>query len=115
MTKPIRWSGLLASVLICLAGQSNLAQADSGQAGAASATSATASSSTSSSSTSSSSTWPSRLIKATLPFGAGSATDVVPRLVFEHLAVELGQPIVVENRTGAGGTLGAATVVRADP
>ena len=51
-------------------------------------------------------TWPSRLIKATIPFGAGSATDVVPRLVFDRLAVELGQPIVIENRAGAGGTLG---------
>jgi tripartite-type tricarboxylate transporter receptor subunit TctC len=59
--------------------------------------------------------WPSRLIKATIPFGAGSATDVVPRLVFDRLAVELGQPIVIENRTGAGGTLGTAMVVKADP
>ena len=50
--------------------------------------------------------WPSHLIKATIPFGAGSATDVVPRLVFDRLAVELGQPIVIENRVGAGGTLG---------
>jgi tripartite-type tricarboxylate transporter receptor subunit TctC len=58
--------------------------------------------------------WPSKLIKATIPFGAGSATDVVPRLVFERLAVELGQPIVVENRAGAGGTLGTAAVVKSD-
>ena len=35
--------------------------------------------------------WPSRLIKATIPFGAGSAADVVPRLVFERLAAELGR------------------------
>jgi len=60
-------------------------------------------------------TWPSRLIRATIPFGAGSATDVVPRLVFDRLAAELGQPIVVENRPGAGGTLGTAMVVKADP
>ena len=59
--------------------------------------------------------WPSHLIKATIPFGAGSATDVVPRLVFDHLSAELGQPIVVENRPGAGGTLGTALVVKADP
>jgi tripartite-type tricarboxylate transporter receptor subunit TctC len=59
--------------------------------------------------------WPSRLIKATIPFGAGSATDVVPRLVFDRLAVELGQAIVVENRPGAGGTLGTAMVAKADP
>ena len=60
-------------------------------------------------------TWPSRLIKATIPFGAGSATDVVPRLVFDRLSAELGQSIVVENRPGAGGTLGTAMVARADP
>ena len=59
--------------------------------------------------------WPSRLIKATIPFGAGSATDVVPRLVFDRLAAELGQPIVIENRAGAGGTLGTGMVAKADP
>jgi tripartite-type tricarboxylate transporter receptor subunit TctC len=59
--------------------------------------------------------WPSRLIKAIVPFGAGSAADVVPRLFFDRLAAELGQPIVVENRPGAGGTLGTAVVVKADP
>jgi tripartite-type tricarboxylate transporter receptor subunit TctC len=59
--------------------------------------------------------WPSHLIRATIPFGAGSATDVVPRVVFDHLAVELGQSIVVENRPGAGGTLGTALVVKAAP
>jgi len=60
-------------------------------------------------------TWPSRLIKATIPFGAGSATDVVPRLVFDRLAAELGQPIVIENRAGAGGTLGTGAVAKAEP
>jgi tripartite-type tricarboxylate transporter receptor subunit TctC len=60
-------------------------------------------------------TWPSRLIEATIPFGAGSATDVVPRLFFEGLSAELGQPLVVENRPGAGGTLGTAMVARAEP
>ena len=59
--------------------------------------------------------WPSHLIKATIPFGAGSAADVVPRVVFDRLAAELGQAIVVENRPGAGGTIGTATVVKADP
>jgi tripartite-type tricarboxylate transporter receptor subunit TctC len=59
--------------------------------------------------------WPSHLIKATIPFGAGSATDVVPRLVFDRLAAELGQPIVIENRVGAGGTLGTGQVAKADP
>ncbi len=59
--------------------------------------------------------WPSRLIRATIPFGAGSAADVVPRLVFDRLGPELGQSILIENRPGAGGTLGTATVVKADP
>ncbi len=60
-------------------------------------------------------TWPTRLIKATIPFGAGSAADVVPRLLFDRLAIELGQPIVIENRAGAGGTLGSGQVAKADP
>jgi tripartite-type tricarboxylate transporter receptor subunit TctC len=59
--------------------------------------------------------WPSRLIKATIPFGAGSATDVVPRLVFDRLSVELGQPIVVENRAGAGGAVGTAAIAKSEP
>ena len=59
--------------------------------------------------------WPTRLIKATIPFGAGSAADVVPRLVFERISAELGQPIVIENRAGGGGTVGSALVAKADP
>jgi tripartite-type tricarboxylate transporter receptor subunit TctC len=59
--------------------------------------------------------WPTHLIKATIPFGAGSAADVVPRLVFDRLAAELGQPIVIVNRVGAGGTLGSALVAKAVP
>jgi len=59
--------------------------------------------------------WPTHVIKATIPFGAGSATDVVPRLVFDRLAAELGQPIVIENRAGAGGTLGTALVAKSAP
>jgi len=60
-------------------------------------------------------TWPTKPLHAFIPFGAGSATDVVPRAVFEPLSAELGQPIVVENRGGAGGTLGVGAVVRAEP
>jgi tripartite-type tricarboxylate transporter receptor subunit TctC len=59
--------------------------------------------------------WPSRPIKATIPFGAGSATDVVPRLVFDKLSAALGQPIVIENRGGAGSMLGTIEVTKADP
>ena len=60
-------------------------------------------------------TWPTRPIRVLIPFGAGSATDVVPRIVFEQLVQQLGQPIVVENRTGAGGTLATGAVAKADP
>jgi tripartite-type tricarboxylate transporter receptor subunit TctC len=60
-------------------------------------------------------TFPSKMIRATIPFGAGSATDVVPRIVFERLGVELGEPIVVENRVGGGGSVGTGAVAKADP
>src|ERR671933_358994 len=59
--------------------------------------------------------WPVKPIRAIIPFGAGSATDVVPRVVFEQMASQLGQPIVVENRGGAGGTIGTAAAAKADP
>jgi tripartite-type tricarboxylate transporter receptor subunit TctC len=59
--------------------------------------------------------WPSHIIKAVIPFGAGSATDVVPRAVFDKMSKELGQTIVVENRVGAGGTLGSGAVAHAAP
>jgi tripartite-type tricarboxylate transporter receptor subunit TctC len=60
-------------------------------------------------------TWPAKPLRAFIPFAAGSATDLVPRALFEPLAAELGQPIVVENRGGAGGTIAGTAVVRADP
>jgi len=56
--------------------------------------------------------WPTKPLRAFIPFAAGSATDLVPRAVFEPLATELGQPIVVENRGGAGGTIAGTAVVR---
>ena len=60
-------------------------------------------------------TWPSKPIRAIIPFGPGSAVDVVPRIVFEQMSQQLGQGIVVENRGGAGGTIGSALVAKADP
>jgi tripartite-type tricarboxylate transporter receptor subunit TctC len=60
-------------------------------------------------------TYPDKPIRAYIPFGAGSATDVIHRAVFDAVATELGQPIIVENRGGAGGTLGVGAVVRAEP
>ncbi|MDR6662489.1 tripartite-type tricarboxylate transporter receptor subunit TctC [Tardiphaga robiniae] len=59
--------------------------------------------------------WPTKPIKALNPFGAGSAGDVVPRLFFEKLSTELGQPIVIENRVGAGGSVGTGAVAKSDP
>src|SRR6185436_16670235 len=59
--------------------------------------------------------WPAKPLRAIVPVGAGSSTDIVHRLVLEQLSSGLGQPIVVENRTGAGGTIGTAVVAKADP
>jgi tripartite-type tricarboxylate transporter receptor subunit TctC len=59
--------------------------------------------------------WPARSIRAFVTAGPGSAVDVVPRIVFDQLAARLGQPIVVENRGGAGGTIAVTMVVRAPP
>ena len=60
-------------------------------------------------------TWPSKPIHAIIAFAAGSATDVIPRVVFEPLSAQLGQPIVVENRGGGGTTIAAAMVAKAEP
>ncbi len=60
-------------------------------------------------------TWPTRPIRAIIPFSAGSTTDIIPRIVFDQLGADLGQTIVVENRGGAGGTIGAAAVAKSDP
>src|ERR1041384_1606771 len=59
--------------------------------------------------------WPSKPIRAIIPFTAGSTIDIVGRIVLEALSQQLGQSIVVENRGGAGGTIGASMVARADP
>lgn len=59
--------------------------------------------------------WPSRPIRAIVPFGAGSTIDIIGRIVLEPLSAALGQPIVVENRGGAGGSIGTAAVAKAEP
>ena len=59
--------------------------------------------------------WPTKPLRAIVPVGAGSTTDIIPRVVFEQLSAQLGQSIVVENRIGAGGTTGSAFVAKADP
>jgi tripartite-type tricarboxylate transporter receptor subunit TctC len=59
--------------------------------------------------------WPSRPIQALVPQSAGSALDIVARAVFERLSAQLGQPVIVENRVGAGNTIAMAAVARAEP
>jgi tripartite-type tricarboxylate transporter receptor subunit TctC len=59
--------------------------------------------------------WPSRPVRAMIPFAAGSSLDIVGRLVLDPLSSQLGQPVVVENRGGAGGTIGTGLVAKADP
>lgn len=81
----MRWGGILAAAVLLLASAN--ARADN---------------------------WPTKPIHVIIPFGAGSATDVIPRIVLDKLSAQLGQPIVVENRGGAGGTLGAAMVAKAE-
>lgn len=60
-------------------------------------------------------TYPSKQIRIVVPFTAGSATDIMARVVGEKLGAAWGQPVIVENRPGAGGTLGATQVSRAEP
>jgi tripartite-type tricarboxylate transporter receptor subunit TctC len=60
-------------------------------------------------------TWPTKSLRAIVPVGAGSTTDIIPRVVFEQLSAQLHQSIVVENRVGAGGTIGSAFVAKAEP
>lgn len=60
-------------------------------------------------------TWPSKPIRVIVPFGAGSGTDIVPRIVLEGVGAKLGQSMVIENRPGAGSTTGTAMVAKADP
>ncbi len=59
--------------------------------------------------------YPSRPVRIVVGFASGSAGDIIARLIGQWLSERLGQPFVVENRGGAGGTLGAEAVVRAPP
>ncbi len=59
--------------------------------------------------------WPTRPITLVVPFAAGGTTDLVARPIAQALSEKLGQPVMVENRAGAGGTLAAGMVAKAAP
>lgn len=59
--------------------------------------------------------WPSQPIRLVVPFAPGGSTDLIARLVAQGLAERLGQPLIIENRTGAGATIGSAQVAAAAP
>lgn len=59
--------------------------------------------------------WPGKPIRIVQPFAAGGGGDIVSRLLAERMQAALGQPVVVENRTGAGGNIGAQMVARTAP
>jgi tripartite-type tricarboxylate transporter receptor subunit TctC len=59
--------------------------------------------------------WPTKNVRVIIPFSAGSATDIVPRVVFEQVQANTGHTFVVENRPGAGFTIGVGAVKSAEP
>ncbi len=60
-------------------------------------------------------TWPTKPVRFVVPFPAGGSTDVVARILAEHLRQGLGQTFVIDNRAGAGGTVGSDVVAKAAP
>src|SRR5687768_15125424 len=59
--------------------------------------------------------YPARPIRIIVPFPAGGTADAMPRIFGEKLAAKWGQPVVVDNRPGAAGNIGAEMVYKADP
>src|SRR5437764_1896151 len=59
--------------------------------------------------------YPSRAVKIIVPFPAGGTADAMPRLIGDWLSRKWGQPIVIENRAGAGGNIGAEAAFKAEP
>lgn len=60
-------------------------------------------------------TWPAKAIRIIVPFPPGSSPDLIARMLTDKLAQALGQPVIVENKPGAGGNLGTGLVARAEP
>src|SRR5215831_9206163 len=59
--------------------------------------------------------WPIKRVTVVVPFAPGSATDLLPRTVFEQVAAKTGQPFIIENRPGGGGAIGVGAVAKAEP
>ena len=59
--------------------------------------------------------WPQRTVRIIVPFPAGGSADLLPRYVGEKLSQQWGQPVIVDNRPGAAGNIGAAAVFQAEP
>ena len=60
-------------------------------------------------------TYPSKPITVVVPFGPGSGTDLITRIIAQRLSAAVGQSVIVENKAGANGTLAANFVARAEP
>lgn len=59
--------------------------------------------------------YPNKTIRVVVPFSAGSGTDIVARTIMDQLSRQMGQPIIIENRLGAGGTIGIGSVAKENP
>ena len=59
--------------------------------------------------------WPTRTVRIVVPFPAGGSADLLPRVIGESLQKQWGQPVIVDNRPGAAGNIGAAAVFQAEP
>jgi tripartite-type tricarboxylate transporter receptor subunit TctC len=59
--------------------------------------------------------WPTKTVRIVVPFSPGSATDLLPRTVFEQVSAKTGHPVVIDNRPGGGGGIGVSAVAKADP